>query len=131
MSSSGSGPYAARVTLDAPLVDVAVGSYVFPGAARTQAYVDAVLAQFAALGPGEITDQTGLFPFAYRRPRYFEAWDYTIGAKFLRALTSAGSEVLDAAWSYQNGGTTAPGIPGDITDGPAVFVPHKVAFFPA
>jgi len=130
-STSGAGPYAARVTLDAPLVGVAVGSYVFPAAARSSAYVSAVLDAFAALGPGEKTNAAGLLPFAYRRPLRVEAWDYSIGAKFLRALTSAGSEVLDAAWCYQNGGTTTPPLPASIALGAGVFVPRRVAFYPA
>lgn len=130
-SNGGGGPYSCRVTLDTPLTNIATGDFIFPGAANGQAYLDALLGAFARLGAGEKISVAGLLPFAYRRPRYFESWDYTLGAKVLRAMTDAGEEVLDASWGYQNGGTTTPAEPAAITSGPKVFTPRKLAWYPA
>jgi hypothetical protein len=108
-----------------------VGDYVFPAAERMQAYVDAVLNAFANLGPGEKTNQTGLLPRAYREPRAFQSWDYALGPKFLKALVESGDEVYDAAWGYQNGGVTLPSLPTLISQPPNLFVPYRIAFYPA
>jgi len=128
--TSGAGPYLAEVTLDAPLVGIGAGSYVFPAAARTQAYLSAALAAFAALGPGEKTNIAGLLPRAYRWPARAAAWDYTLGPKFLRALENAGDEVLDVAWLNQNFGQTTPALPAAISGAPSIFTPSAIAFYP-
>jgi hypothetical protein len=112
-----------------------VGDYVFPAAERMQAYVDAVLKAFANLGPGEKTDQTGLLPRAFREPRAFQSWDYALGPKFLKALVDSGDEVYDAAWGYKNGGSLIdpllPALPTLISQPPNLFVPYRIAFYPA
>ena len=130
-SNTGAGPYACRVTLDTPFTNIGVSDYVFPTAVNGANYLAAILGAFAALGSGEKTALPGLLPFAYRKPRSFEAADYTLGAKVLRALSNAGDEVLDVAWGYQNGGTTTPDLPASITQGPSVFVPFRLAWYPA
>lgn len=134
---TGVGTFAANtatnVVIDIPLsangVALVTGAHVFPGAVNMSTYVATLMAAFASLGPGEKTAQTGLLPRGYRQPRWFVAWDYTIGPKFLKALVAAGSEVLDASWCYQNGGVTTPTIPGSIGNGPNIFVPRYVSFY--
>ena len=124
------------VTLDAPFVSgsgvsIGVGDMVFPAAVNTQKYATALLTAFANLGPYEKQLSLGLLPHSYRLPRNYEQYDYTLGGKFLKALTDSGSEVLDAQWGYQNGGVTVPSLPTNIALGPNIFVPHAIAFYPA
>lgn len=131
---AGALPGTYNITLDTPFVSstgvaVAVNDYVFPAAVNTQAYVTALLNYFATLGPYEKTTTAGLLPHAYRLPRYYESWDYTLGAKALRAISNAGNEVLDVGWGYQNGGTTVPALPATILSGPNVFVPSQIGFY--
>jgi uncharacterized phage protein gp47/JayE len=117
------------ITLDAPLVGIAVNKVVFPGMVQTQRYLDAVLDHFAKLGPGEKTDVAGVLPRAYRRPYPRVSWPSALDNKFLKALTDSGDEVIDAEWGYQNGGVTEPTLPGSITSAPKVFVPGGIGFY--
>ncbi|GAC1540145.1 MAG: hypothetical protein NVS3B10_30300 [Polyangiales bacterium] len=89
-----------------------------------------MLATFAALGPRAKTTAAGLLPHAYRQPRYFSTYDYTLGDQFLRALSSSGNEVLAAAWAYQNNGVKTPALPATIATGPSIFIPLRIAFYP-
>ncbi len=128
---TGTGPYNVHVSLDTPFLNIQVGDYIFPAAENMQTYVDAVLNEFANLGPGEKTDQAGLLPQAYRQPRAFEAWDYALGPKFLKAIVNSGKEVYDAEWGHQNGGLKIPPLPSVIKNPPKIFVPRRIAFYPA
>ena len=107
-----------------------VNDYVFPAATNTANYLAAVLATFAQLGPGEKTTSAGALPHAYRQPRNFAAFDYTLGDQFLRALSSSGLEVQAAAWAYQNGAVKTPTLPATISTGPSIFIPLRIAFHP-
>lgn len=118
-----------EITIDTPFVGVATGDYISPGLVNAQTYLDAVLEQFALLGPGEKTAVAGLLPRAYRRPRNFDSWPYTLGPQFLKALVDAGDEVLDSGWAYQNGGTITPALPTTITAAPKIFVPYRLGFY--
>jgi len=126
----GGGPYTCAITIDKPFLNIAVNDYVFPAAENTQAYVTALLDAFAALGPGEKTSEAGLLPRAYRRPRVFNSWSYKLDGRILEAVESAGTEVYDAQWGYQNGGTTSPALPSTIADPPKIFTPRRIAFYP-
>lgn len=123
-------PYAFDIEVDTPFLNIQVGDYIFPAAENMQTYVDAVLNEFANLGPGEKTDQAGLLPQAYRQPRAFEAWDYALGPKFLKAIVNSGKEVYDAEWGYQNSGLKIPPLPSVIKNPPKIFVPWRIAFYP-
>ena len=123
-------PYAFDIEVDTPFLNIQVGDYIFPAAENMQTYVDAVLNEFANLGPGEKTDQAGLLPQAYRQPRAFEAWDYALGPKFLKALVNSSKEVYDAEWGHQNGGLKIPPLPALIKNPPKIFVPRRIAFYP-
>lgn len=132
-TSTGGGPYVVTATVSIPMVSksvsIATGAHIFPGASNGGNYVAAIIGAFAALGPGEKTAQAGLLPRAYRIPRWFKAWDYNLGPKFIKALENVGPDVLDVAWLYQNGGTTTPTISAAIADAPSVFIPRHVGFY--
>lgn len=130
-ATSGTGPYAAFVTIDTPFLNVTGTDFIFPAAENTQTYLDALLDEFGRLGPGEKTDQTGLLPRAYRRPRRHVSADYKLGSQFLRALVESATEVQDSEWFYQNGGVTTPTLPSSISDPPNIFTPSRIAFYPS
>jgi hypothetical protein len=37
---------------------------------------------------------------------------------------------MDAQWGNQNGGTTFPAVPASIANGPAIFTPRRLAWYP-
>jgi len=124
------------VTLDTPLVSsvgitIGVNDWVFPAAVNSSKYVAALLTTYANMGPYEKQLSLGLLPHSYRLPRNYEQYDYTLGGKFLKALTDSGTEVLDAQWAYQNGGVMTPALPTNITLGPNIFVPRQIGLYPA
>lgn len=148
---SGAGPlYTYAIALDTPFVSVngvtiAVGDYVFPAALNMGNYVAAWLAGFAALGPGEKTNATGLMPRALRRPLASQSWPSALLRPFLANFTGAGPEVTDAQYLYKSPvagapsptiitvfGTQyiAPPLPALITDGAYILTPNRVAFYP-
>lgn len=125
--SGTSGAYV--ITLDKPFVGIATGSYIWPQCLNQQTYIDAVLAQFAALGPGEKTSNSAALTRGYRHPAKETAWPSTIGSHFLKSLTTSGSEVSDAQFLYRS--STTPSVPGTVTDAPNIFVPRHIGFYPA
>ena len=130
-SSTPTSPY--TVTISAPFssingVPIAVGDYVFPCAANTPAYVTAALAGFAAMGPGEKTSAAGLLPRALRKPIPAQSWPSTLTAPFLRCLLNAGQEVAGTSYLYQS--SVTPPLPALITQGPGIFVPYRLGFYP-
>ena len=132
IAPSGTTPGQYNITIDTPFADqagnpIVASDYVFPAATNSQSYLSAVLASFAALGPGEKTLAGG---HAYRLPRYFSAYDYTLGDQFLRALSNSGAEVQAASWGYQNGGVKTPALPATISTGPSILIPLRIAFYP-
>lgn len=131
LSTAGSGPYV--VTLDSPLVGIAVGDWVFPDCANLQAYIDAMIDEetgaFAAMGPGEKTASSPILSArGFRHPTPSLEWPYSLGPVQLRKLSDTGSEVLDTSYLYRSAIT--PTVPGAVTGNPSIFVPQKIAFYP-
>lgn len=128
-TNTGTGPYTCRVTLDSPLVGVAVGDFIFPASARVSTYLASVLATFAAFGPGEKTNRAGLLPTAYRRPRTFESWTNWSSGALTKALMNSGSEVYSASLLLPS--SLFYSYPNPIGNGPSIYVPQRIAFYPA
>jgi len=127
VSHSGSaGAY--TITIDTPFTDIAIGDLITPQARNIDTYFDAVLSQFASLGPGEKTDLAGLLPRALRQPLTSQSWPAAIGPSVLKFLVSTGDEILDVAYLYRS--DTTPDLPTLITDPPFVLVPQGIAFYP-
>lgn len=130
-SLSVSSPW--QVLLDTPFtsangVDIAVGDFVFPMAENMNAYIAAILAGFANIGPYEKTSNPALLPRAYRRPLATTSWPSQLQSAFLRVLTNAGEEVADVSYKYRS--ATTPPLPAAITDGPYILVPNQIAIYP-
>lgn len=119
------------VTVDTPLpgITAATGThFIFPDAANMQAYVDAALAAFANMGPGEKTSNPTALVRAFRHPVPQLGWPYSLDATQLRRISDAGEEVLSASWVYRS--TTTPPVPGTITDPPGILVPRAIGVYP-
>lgn len=124
------------ITLDAPLVGVAVGDYIFPASERAASYATALLTSFAAMGPAE----KRAIPFSreYRRPQPSLDWPASLGPVQLRAISNSGDEVLDTQWLYRTNsdatvsggaGLMTPAVQVVITDAPKIFTPRKLGFY--
>lgn len=116
------------ITVDTPFTGINVGHFISPQAAALPVYFNALLAAFAALGPGEKTANATVLARAYRRPVPTLAWPSGLDAAVLRAITNAGDEVLDVAYRFRT--LVAPPLPASITDPPNIFVPRNLAFYP-
>lgn len=134
--SGSSGAYV--VTLDRPFTDIAVGCYVWPDCQNAQAYIDALIAHFALMGPGEKTSNVSALVRGFRHPLPSTSWPYALGPAMLRAVTDAGDEVLAAQFLHRTDGTTTstsvagqvvPQVPGAVTDAPKIFVPRHIGFY--
>lgn len=134
--SGGSGAY--LITLDTPMPGIATGGIIFPQSARQQAYVDALLAAFGALGPGEWTSNLTVKARAFRHPTPALAWPSNLTAVQLRAVENTGPEVEATEWIYRS--ATSPAVPGAIptpasgiatSNTPSILVPRNVGFYPA
>jgi len=135
-SSGVAGAYV--VTLDAPFAGIAVSDFVWPACENAQAYLDAVLAHFALMGPGEKTDNVSALVRGYRRPVPATSWPYGLGAQLLRDLVHSQAEIASALYLYRSDGTntysTPTGVlnpvpPASVTDPPKIYVPNRIGFY--
>lgn len=133
--SGTSGAYV--ITLDKPFVGITTGSYIWPECENAQAYVDALLVQFALMGPGEKTTNASALVRGFRHPPPSISWPYALGPHLLSAITGTQEEV-DAAQFYHrtDGTTTVTGSGGTVAPqvtaaygAPKIFVPRHVAFY--
>ncbi len=134
--SGTSGAYV--ITLDQPFVGITTGCYIWPNCQNAQIYVDAVLAQFALMGPGEKSSNASALVRGFRRPRPAAGWPMTLGGHLTRAITTAQTEVESAQFFYRTDGTTTltdssgsvtPQLPSAVTDAPKIFVPRHIALY--
>lgn len=132
------GAYA--ISIDRPFTDIAIGCYLWPDSLNAQAYVDAIIAFFALMGPGEWTSNPSALIRGFRHPLPSASWPYAAGAGMLRAITDAGEEVEDAQFLHRtDGATTITGDSGQMKPQPAasfanppnVFVPRHISFYRA
>ena len=126
------------VTLDRPFTGIFVGCYLWPAAQNAQAYVNAVLAAFALMGPGEKTSNASALVRGFRHPAPSNSWPYTLGAHLLRAISNAQLEVLSTSFLHRTDGTTTltgtggvvtPQVPGSAASAPRIFVPRHIGFY--
>ena len=122
------------ITTDQPFPNIATilanggsGPIIFPQSVNQQTYINAILAQFAAMGPGEKTSSTGVLSRGYRHPLPVQSWPYTIGAQMLKALTNSGSEVLFT--SVYGASTQVPSVPGSVAQAPYILVPRNIGLY--
>jgi uncharacterized phage protein gp47/JayE len=132
-----SGSY--TVTLDTPFVGIVVGDCLWPAAQNAQVYVDAALAAFALMGPGEKTANASALNRGYRHPRPSTAWPYMLGSQMLGALDRSSAEISASQFLWRTDGTTdltgptgvlTPQVPGVVTGLPNQLIPGRIAFYP-
>lgn len=125
--SGSAGAYA--ITLDKPFPGIAVGNCISPNAVNAQIYFDAVLAQFAAMGPGELLDSSSpMIARGFRHPPPSQGWPYKVDATMLRALVNSSTEVLDADFAFRTS-SSAPAVPATVFGAPKIYVPQNIAFY--
>lgn len=132
-----SGAY--LVTVDTPFVGITVGCYIWPDCQKAQAYCDAVLAQFAVMGPGEKSSSPSALIRGFRRPRPAQSWPYTLGGHLTKAITNANEEVASAQFFHRTDSVQtpltgpasllSPQVPAVISDPPKIFRPRHIAFY--
>ena len=131
-----SGAY--TITLDKPFTGITTGSYIWPKCQNAQAYVDAIIAAFALMGPGEKTSNASALVRGFRHPRPAAGWPNTLGAHLLSAITSARKEVSSAQFFHRTDGTTTvtggsstvtPQVPASVEDPPNIFVPRNIGIY--
>ena len=76
------------------------GSFIFPSAANTQTYVDAVINYTTNMGPGERTADVSLLPRSYRQPADTLAFPYRMDDRVVKPVISSGPEVYDGDIYY-------------------------------
>ena len=115
------------ITVDSPCPGIQVGDWISPDAVNMDTYVAGLLNVFGKLGPGEITTNASLLPYAYRRPYTSTDWRSDIGPSILKFISNLGAEILDVR--YLVASSTSPSIPTLVTDGPKILVPRHVGFY--
>lgn len=136
-SSGSAGAYV--ITIDTPFAGIATGHYIWPECQNAALYCEALLAQFALIGPGEFTDNASALLRGFRHPVTSNGWPNTLGPHLLNALTRARSEVQSAQFSYRaaaghtpisgTAGSLSPDAPAAIADAPLIFVPQNIGFY--
>jgi uncharacterized phage protein gp47/JayE len=134
--SGSSGAYV--ITLDKPLVGIATGSYIWPDCQNAQLYVNALLAAFALMGPGEKTSNASALFRGFRHPPPSTSWPYSLGPHLLQAITNAQEEASSAQFFHRTDGTTTvtgsagtvtPQVPAAIANAPKQFTPRHIGFY--
>jgi hypothetical protein len=134
--SGTSGAYV--ITLDSPFVGITVGSYIWPECENAQVYIDSLLAQFAAMGPGEKTANLSALGRGFRHPKPVNAWPYSLGPHLLQATQNASEEIASAQFFHRTDGTGTvtgsgapinPQPPATLMDPPNIYVPRHIAFY--
>ena len=131
-----SGAY--TITLDKPFVGISAGCYIWPQCQNGLAYANALLAQFALMGPGEKTENALALSRGFRHPPPSVSWPYSLGSHLLQALTSTQEDVFAAQFFHRtdgstsvtgSGGTLNPPVSAFLDDAPRIFVPRHIAFY--
>lgn len=134
--SGTSGAYV--ITLDRAFTGIATGSYIWPECTNAQAYVDAVLAAYALMGPGEKSTNASALLRGFRHPGTGSSWQSGLGPHLARAVSNAGDEVDDVQFFHRTDGTTTlttssgqvrPSTPAFVTSAPKQFVPRHIGFY--
>ncbi len=124
------------VTLDRPFTGITTGCYIWPQPQNAKIYVDAVLAAFAAMGPGEKTTNVSALVRGFRHPPASTGWQASLGPHLLRALNDQ-EEVLASQFLHRYDGTTTiegaagqlhPQVPAAYA-APNILVPRHIAFY--
>ncbi len=135
--SGTSGSYV--VNIDSPFTGVAVGHLIWPECQNARLYAETALAEFALMGPGQVTSNASALVRGFRHPIPANGWPMSLGPHLLNALTKSHEEVLSAQF-FERGapghttlsgssGQLTPNVPATISSPPKQFVPRNIAFY--
>lgn len=128
------------VTIDRAFTDIAAGSYIWPACENAQVYVDALLAAYSLMGPGEMTGNASALVRGFRHPTTANSWPSALGPHLARAVSNSGDEVEDVTFYYRTdgtttlttaGGTVKPQLPPYYFSPPKIFIPRHIGFYRA
>jgi uncharacterized phage protein gp47/JayE len=135
--SGTSGAYV--IHIDTPFTGIASGNLIWPQCENATLYCETTLAQFALMGPGEVTSNTSALVRGFRHPIPANGWPMSLAPHLLNALAKAHEEVLSAQFLYRtapahsvltgSSGALSPNVPASISDPPLQFVPKNLAFY--
>lgn len=135
--SGTSGAYV--INIDTPFTGIATGNLIWPQCENGRLYCETVLAQFALMGPGEVTSNASALIRGFRHPIPANGWPMALAPHLLNALAKAHEEVLSAQFLYRtalshsvltgSSGALSPNVPASISDPPNQFVPKNIAFY--
>jgi uncharacterized phage protein gp47/JayE len=126
------------VSIDNAFTGIAVGCFIWPECQNAETYVDALLAQFALMGPGEKSSNASALARGFRHPAPSNSWPYQLGPALLRSVADAGDEVLSTQFLYRTDGTTTisgsagsltPQVPGAVSSPPNQYVPRHIGLY--
>lgn len=127
------GPDVWRIKVDTAFLSeratstlIQVGDWIFPDAERMDSYIVALMNTFAALGPGEKTNASGLLPRALRNPLDIYDSPYDVTGTAIRQMFLAGSEVRDVKFLVTPG---AVPLAPNYQVPPNIATPRKLAFY--
>lgn len=127
-----------QITIDSAFPNIAAGCFISPECQNAETYFDALLAEFALMGPGEKTSNASALVRGFRHPTIGQGWQMSVGPSMCRALTSSGDEVSAAQFMYRAAGVTSvtgpsgsltPEVPGAVTDAPKQFIPRHIGIY--
>jgi hypothetical protein len=127
-----------EISIDRPFVGLMEDALIWPESQNAQAYVDSVIAQFAVMGPGELTANPSALARGFRHPPASLGWPMALGPHLLNRLTDDEDDVLAAQYFYRTDGATPisgsigqllPAVPATIALPPKQFVPRHIAFY--
>jgi len=135
--SGSTGAYV--INVDTPFTNIAVGNFIWPECQNARLYCETALAQFALMGPGEVTANASALVRGFRHPIAANGWPMSLAPHLLNALAKEHEELLAAQFFYRaatghlaiNGsaGQLSPNVPASISDPPLQFVPRNIAFY--
>lgn len=136
LSAIDNGSNSWSITLDTPLTcggvdyygntQVAVGDYIFPASVNAQNYIDTIMGNFSALGPGQVTSSLGLLAIgANRQPSVNSSYSPYVAAQFLQSLTALNSEIYNVSYLYNSTNSLA----APVNQPPNIWIPKNLALY--
>lgn len=130
-----------QLTLSDSFPGVAANDFIFPALTNAQSYVDAIVARFALMGPGEkLAAFSPLTAGGRRQPISDESWPSGIDGAFLSVVERTDPAIATSFFYLRAAGAATsvspfapfvPALPASLADGPRIFTPYHVAFYPA
>lgn len=139
VTSFSGAPGAYVINIDTPFTGISVGSLIWPECQNARVYCETALAQFALMGPGEVTSNASALARGFRHPIPASGWPMSLAPHLLNALAKAHDELLSAQFFHRAAvghapvlgaaGQLTPNVPASISSPPKQLVPRHLAFY--